>query len=89
MQNVAYQELFPVNSPQILLKEVMKILNLISQNLEAVQTRRVFGLIESLYQGTYPGYRACTRNTMTSSNSVLKRHCARQVNTYVFTLHQI
>lgn len=59
MQDIAYQELFPVNSPQILLKEVQEILNLISQKLGEVQIKHVFGLVECLYQGTYPGYRAC------------------------------
>lgn len=59
MQDIAYRELFPTNSPQIVFKEVLEILNLISQNVEIQQVRRVFGLVESLYQGTYPGYRAC------------------------------
>jgi hypothetical protein len=60
MQDIAYHELFPVNSPQIVFKEVLEILNLISQNVEIQQIRRVFSLVESLYQGTYPGYKACS-----------------------------
>jgi len=60
MQYIAYHELFPVNSPQIVFKEVLEILNLISQNVEIQQIRRVFSLVESLYQGTYPGYKACS-----------------------------
>jgi len=60
MRDLAYQELFPINSPHIVFKEVLEILNLISQKVEIQQVRRVFGLVESLYQGTYPGYKACS-----------------------------
>jgi hypothetical protein len=59
MQDLAYQELFPVDSPQAVLREVLEILNLISLNPETEKVRRVFGLVEHLYQGKYPGYKAC------------------------------
>jgi hypothetical protein len=59
MKSITYHELFPVDSPLAVLKEVLETLDLISPKLGAVQIKHVFGLVERLYQGTYPGYRAC------------------------------
>ena len=53
-------DLFQINSSKALLNEVLIILDLISSDVDNNSIGNIFGVVESLYNGTYPGYTACT-----------------------------
>ena len=50
---------FPVDSPPAVLNEVKEILRRISSGIDTVAIDHVFDDVNRLYNGIYPGYRAC------------------------------
>ena len=52
-------ELVRMDSPEAVLEEVLVILGLISPELNTAPVVSAFNMAISLYEGTYPGYRAC------------------------------
>lgn len=53
-------DFFQIDSSKDLLGEVLVILDLISSDVDRESISNIFGVVESLYNGTYPGYTACT-----------------------------
>ena len=52
-------DLVPIDDPEAVLKEVLAILDLIPQSVDADQVSSAFHKVCDLYGGNYPGYRAC------------------------------
>ena len=52
-------KLVPLDSPQAILDEARAIANLISPGSDTTLMTSTFSKVENLYEGTFPGYRAC------------------------------
>jgi hypothetical protein len=59
MNNRRINEIFQIDSPEILIGEVLEIVNAISLEADTSSIRSVFGAAGKLYRGQFPGYRAC------------------------------
>ena len=59
MNDIHLHNIIPIDSPQDVLDEIIVILDLISPDLDTAPVTSAFKITVSLYQGKYPGYRAC------------------------------
>ncbi len=56
---VQLSKLVPLDSPQSILDEVLAIVGLITPGFDTTPLDSTFSKVCSLYEGTFPGYRAC------------------------------
>jgi hypothetical protein len=59
MNDIQLYNLIPMDSPQDLLDEVIVILELISTDFDTASVTSAFNMVDNVYKGEYPGYRAC------------------------------
>jgi len=59
LNNLQLSKLIPMESREAVLKEAIVILNLISPDFNSIPVDLVFKATVDLYNGKYPGYRAC------------------------------
>ncbi|RPH48214.1 MAG: hypothetical protein EHM85_17740 [Desulfobacteraceae bacterium] len=59
MNDLQLSNLMPMESPEAVLKEAIVILDLISPDFNAVSVDSAFKATVNLFNGKYPGYRAC------------------------------
>ena len=53
------KDVFQMDSPEVLLKEVLEIIDSVSSDFDKDLVCRVFETVGKLYSGQFPGYRAC------------------------------